>query len=558
MMTDLTSQVSEIWLECSKMISKRFRLEAPPIPNSIEIIKVPDILQLGGLYIIEDRELQVTHEVLEGKIPLKGFVFGVCLFNSLPQNLCPEAKRDLASEFTRQSLKKTDKDRWMSAWRSVPTRRISANLIYNSFEIMTWIDALGGNIELDKLIHEFVCMFRYGKSLNFEEYVEYMFHRVQNIVVALNYTDVKIVDALMKNRDASYRQIAESTGLSESWVCTRVNHLKRKYVLIEHTAVPFSAIGIRTFHVLLTGPSWSDPNKLLAKCPFLYDVRVILNGPWQTMARLAVPDSPANIHSLEKMISILQEFGIGYDVAETFSVGFSNSFYHYNAKTHGWEIPWVAMEGWGHRIKEESIDQIMTRIDYPARTTDHYLDSLDMRILKSVTQGITSTRALRSDLSVGQTKLVKRLKKLKAEVLIRRDWAVYNIGLVERTALRATDRRTASLLDAWSRELPRVFLRYEKNRHLLMIVELPKGDSTKMMSTLRLLKWPVTISPLSSSITGHWQFPSQFWDVENQRWQAQKNDVDSWLNTLREGCRNLVDKTMDAQHESLASVRPRY
>ncbi len=557
-MTDLTSQVSEIWLECSKMISNRFRLEAPPLPQSVTIIEMSDIQRIGGHYVVENRELQLTHEVVGGKIPLKAITFRECLFNSLPQDLCPEAKRDLASEFTRQSLKKTDKNRWISAWKLVPSQRIRTNLIYNSFELMTWIDALGGNRELDSLIHEFVCMFRYGKSLDFEEYVEYMTQRVQNIVVRLSHVEVKIVDALMKNRDASYHQIAEITGLSESWVCTRFNHLKRKYVLMGFTTVPFSTIGIRTFHVLFSGPSWSDPTKLITKCPFLYNMRSILNGPWQSIARLAVPDCAENTRSLEQMTSILNNFGIACDVAETFSVGVSNSFYHYNTKTHRWEIPWVAMEGWGHRIREESIDQLMERIDYPARTTDHYLDSLDMSIFELVTKGLTSTRALRKELSVGQTKLLKRLQKLKAEGLIRRNWDVHNIGLVERIALRATDGRTASLLDAWSRELPRVFLRYEKNRHLLMIVELPVGDSTKMMNTLRSLKWPVTISPLSNSIWGHWQFPGQFWDVEHQRWQAQKNDVVSWLTILNEECKNLVDETIDSQRESLASAEPRY
>ena len=91
-----------------------------------------------------------------------------------------------------------------------------------------------------------------------------------------------------------------------------------------------------------------------------------------------------------------------------------------------------------------------------------------------------------------------------------------------------------------------------------MIVELPVGDSTKMMNTLRSLKWPVTISPLSSGIWGHWQFPGQFWDVERQRWQAQKNDVVSWLTILNEECKNLVDETIDSQRESLASAEPRY
>ncbi len=557
-MTNLTSQVSELWHECSKMISDRFGLDVTPNPQSITVIDTSDILRFGGHYFDENRELQITHEVVDGKIPLKGVVFRECLINSLPQDLCPEAKRDLASEFTRQSLKKADKRKWMTAWKSVPSLRIRANLVYNSFELMTWIDALGGNSELDSLFHEFVCMFRYGKSLDFEEYVEYMTKRVQNIVVGLSPAEVKIVDALMKNRFASYHQVAEITGLSEPWICTRINHLKRKYVLMELTAVPFSKIGIRTFHVLLSGPSWSDPTKLITKCPFLYDVRSILNGPWQSMARLTVPDNPENTRSLKQMTSILSDSGIACDVAETFSVGVSNSFYHYNGKTRSWEIPWVAMEGWGHRIKEESIDQIVERIDYPASTTDHYLDSLDMRILESVRQGLVSTRILRKELSVGQTKLLKRLKKLKSEGLIRKDWAVYNIGLVERVALRATDRRTSSLLDAWSRELPRTFLRFEKNRNLLMIVELPIGGSTKLMDTLRLLKWPITISPLSSGIWGHWKFPRSFWDIEHQRWQPQKDEISSWLSTLVEECENLAVEAGSSQSDSLTSLKSRY
>ena len=557
-MTNLTSQVSELWHECSKMISDRFGLQVPHNPQTITIIDTSDILRFGGHYVDENRELQITHEVVEGKIPLNGIVFRECLFNSLPQDLCPEAKRDLASEFTRQSLKKADKRKWITTWRSVPSQRIRVNLVYNSFELMTWIDALGGNSELDSLAHEFMSMFRYGKSLDFEEYVEYMTKRAQNIMVGLSPAEVKIVDALMKNRNASNQQVAEITGLSEPWVSTRINHLKRKYVLMELTAVPFSRIGIRTFHVLLSGPSWSDPTKLITKCPFLYDVRSILNGPWQSMARLVVPDCPENIRSLEKMTSILSDSGIACDVAETFSVGVSNSFYHYNGNTCSWKIPWVAMEGWGHRIREESIDQLVERIDYPASTTDHYLDSLDMRILELVNQGHVSTRILRKELSVGQTKLLKRLKKLKSEGLIRKEWAVYNIGLVERIALRATDKKTSSLLDAWSRELPRTFLRYEKNRNLLMIVELPVGGSTKMMDTLRSLKWPITISPLSSGIWGHWEFPRHSWNIEQQRWRTQKDEISTWLSTLVEECENLAVEKESPQSDSLASLKPRY
>ena len=557
-MKDLTSEILDIWQECSKIVADRLKLEAPPQPKSIKRISKDGSFQIGGSYLVEKKELQVTDDVLEGKIPLKGLVFRECLFHSLPNNICSEAKRDLSFEYSRQSLTRTDRNTWISAWKTIPSQRIQANLVYNSFELMTWIHTLGGNDELDLLIHEFICMFRYGKSLNLHQYVDYMMQRAQNIIVALSHAEVKIVDVLMKNSDASYQQVADITGLSESWVCTKINQLKRKYVLIERVTVPFSAIGLKTYHILLAGPSWSDTTVLLTKCPFLYEIRAILNGPWHSIARLAVPDNSKNIQSLKQMVSILDNYGIACDVSETFSVGVSNSFYHYNAQIRSWEIPWTAMQGWGHRIKEESIDQLIEHIDYPARTTDHYLDSIDIQILDLVRQGQTSTRVLRRVLSIGQNKLLRKLKKLRREGLIRREWAVYNIGLVERVALRATDSKTSSLLDAWSRELPRVFLRYERNRHLLMIAELPSGGSTKMMDTLRLLKWPVTISPLSSAIWGHWQFPSQFWDIENQRWQSQKDDVEVWLRVLKEECENMVSETIDSESEFAKSMKPRY
>jgi DNA-binding Lrp family transcriptional regulator len=557
LMTNLHSRILDMWKECSRIVVDRFQLETPPNPTSIRRIDKQDSLRPGGSYSIEENVLLITDEIVAGRIPLRGVVFRECLFSSLPNSLCQEAKRDLSYEFSRQSLGKMDRDNWISEWKKLPSKRVQANLMYSSLGLMTWIHTLGGNNELDLLVHEFECMFRYGKSLDFQQYVEYMMQRVQNIMVPLSDAEVKIIDSLMKNRDASYLQVSEISGLSKSWVCTRINHLKRKYVLKEHTVVPFSTIGIKTFHVLLSGPSWSDMSSLLKDCPFLYESRAILNGPWQSMVRLAVPDNHENIQSLKQMRSILESTGIACDISETHSVGVSNSFYHYNAKLRNWKIPWVAMQGWGHRIKEESIDHLIEPIDYPARTTDHYIDSLDIKIMDIIRLGMTSTKILRKELAVGQNKLLLRLKKLKAEGLIRRDWGVYNIGLVERVALRATDKRTASLLDAWSRELPRVYLRYEKNRHLLMVVELPLGGATKMMDTLRILKWPVTISPLSSAIWGHWQFPGQFWDVERQRWRAQGASEGTWLSSLSEECELLVSRQTESEYEFSTSPRTR-
>jgi DNA-binding Lrp family transcriptional regulator len=543
LMTGIKSRVLSLWHDCSKRIKQRFGIESLAAPNSFEVIKEHETKRIGGYYDSTSMKLQIHIKTTQGYIPLSGVVYRECLISSLPRELCTEAKIDLATEFARQELTKSDRVKWVKEWKKIPSRRIRGDLVYTSYKTMNWIITLGGNSELDSLIHEFVSLARYGKSFDYEEYVKYQNLRTRNIVVELKHSDVKIVDALLKDASATYRQVAEISGLSPSWVSTRINRLKRKYVLMNYVTAPFSRIGIRTFFVLLAGPSWSDPSNLLDGCPYLYDVRSVLSGPWQVIARFAVPDCTENLRALDRMSTILNRNGIAVDVAETYSVGISNSFYHYNPANRRWEIPWVAMRGWGHRITNESLYELVERIDLPAKTTDAYLDDIDMSIIALIRKRVTSTRALRKELAIGQTKLSTHLKKLRAEGLIRNIWGVQNIGLVERLAIRATDRRTADILDTWSRELPQAYLRYEENRNLLMMADLPAGGSIHLMDTLRSLKWPVTVSPLSGGTWGTWKPPYDLWDVQHQSWRTPKDEIASWLTMIVEETENLTIKT---------------
>lgn len=539
MMTELQSQITTLWIDSSKAISQRFGLKTPPTPELVQVIDTCDISRFGGQHIPDKNKIQICAGVLQGEIPLAGIIHRECLLHSLPSKLCFEAVRDIAMEFARQMIRQHDRIKWLQQWQKIPTERVHVNLLYTSYRMMDWIITLGGLEQLDSLVHEFVSMARYGISFDFNEYVEYMFLRTQNIAVELGPSDVKILDILLKDETASYHQVAEMTGLSEPWVCTRINRLRKKYVLTDIMTTPFSRIGIRTFYILLAGPSRSEPSKILDECPFVYEIRSILNGPWQIIARLAVPDNVENTQSLRQMSSILNDNGIAVDIAETHSVGISSSFYHYDARNHKWEIPWISMRGWGNRISEESLHRVINRIDLPAKTTDLYLDSLDMEILALVQDGVTSSRALRRRLSIGQTKLLARIKRLKSEDLMHRIWSVQNIGLIERVALRAIDKETAGILDIWSRELPRTFLRYEENRSLLMMTDLPAGGSTQLMDTIRSLMWPISISPLSSGIWGHWQFPYDHWDVEKQCWKSPKEEIITWLERIAEVSENL-------------------
>ncbi|MGY5870835.1 MAG: winged helix-turn-helix transcriptional regulator [Candidatus Thorarchaeota archaeon] len=550
-MSRLKLRSTELWEASSKTIWDHFGVEALPAPKRVSSINPIHAIRFGGQYHVETETLQITREVIENEIPLEGIIHRECLFHALPSDFCDEAKHDVASSFARALLEKNDRERWIAHWKALPPQRIRANAVYISFEVMDWMHKLGGYNELVTLIHEFHSMNRYGKTLSFEEYFEYMTRRTQDIVVGLSQTELKIIDALQKDAEISYRQVASSTGLSESWVSTKINHLKNRYVLVGLTTAPFSRIGIRTFHVLLAAPSYDDPTRFIKDCPFLYDIRSILSGPWQVISRLAVPDNIDNTRAIDQMISILQRNGIAVDVTETYSVGVTDSFYHYNTKTKQWNIPWVAMESWGHRIQAESLDQLVERIDYPAKVTDHYLDPIDMEILELAQQGVASTRALRKKLSISQTKLSNRVQKLRAEELIRKVWSVYNIGLVERVALRSSDRKTSGMLDVWSRELPRGFLRFEENRNLLLVVELPLGGSTKLMDVLRKLKWPVSISPIGSGVWGQWNFPKRLWDVDKQRWTSPRPEIVSWLHQLVTECEKPDIASIDSHSHFL-------
>ena len=231
-MKGIQSRIISLWLDCSKIIAQRFGLEAPPISKSVEVIESTSATRIGGIFNQSMNEFQIHPDTKNGIIPLAGVVYRECLYNSLPPELCPESKQDIASEFARQMLKKSDRSKWVKEWQKIPTRRVRVDLVHTSYKAMHWAITLGGPGELDSLVHEFVSLARYGKSLNYEEYVEYLNLRTRNIVVELGHADVKIVDALLKDATATYRKVAEITGLSESWVCTRINRLKKKYVLM--------------------------------------------------------------------------------------------------------------------------------------------------------------------------------------------------------------------------------------------------------------------------------------------------------------------------------------
>jgi DNA-binding Lrp family transcriptional regulator len=525
----MDDEATKLWNESSRLVINRFQLETVDAPRIVRVIDARNCERFGGFLDPSTGTLVLSSATTAGRIPCRGVVLRETFYHSLPSSLCDEARNDVSSEFAYQSLTRAERSLWEAAWRAMPPRRVRANLTYTSYRTMKWMISLGGERELDSLVHEFLSMSKYGRKLGFIDYLEYMAKRIQRIEVGLNGTELRIVDALLKDQRLSIRNLAQQLELSESWTSALVNRLRNGYILRATTSTPFSRIGIRTFHILLGSRPEDDTFRYLTDCPFLYNIQHILNGPWQVLARLAIPDNDKSVQSLQTVADTLNDNGIAVDVSETHSAALAHSFYHYNVANRRWEIPWVAMQGWGQRIQNESLDEVVERIDTPAHMTDMYLDELNLKILECVSREITSSRALRNELRVGQNRLADRLVELRHNGLIRTNWNAHNIGLVESVAVRTSDRKTAQFLDVWSRELPKAFLRYGQLRDLLMIIELPTGGSSRLMETIRDLGWHASVSLLGGSIWGQWSFPVNLWNVEHQRWDAPIERIDSWL-----------------------------
>jgi hypothetical protein len=59
-MTDIKSRVTTLWLEASKVIAQRFGLEAPPVPESVEVISGITKSRIGGDYTEIGKELLIV------------------------------------------------------------------------------------------------------------------------------------------------------------------------------------------------------------------------------------------------------------------------------------------------------------------------------------------------------------------------------------------------------------------------------------------------------------------------------------------------------------------
>jgi DNA-binding MarR family transcriptional regulator len=463
----------------------------------------------------------------------EGLILRECFISSMQGKNCPEAILDVATEFAHQELTPSQRRNWTKMTEGKEERRIRANLVYAPIADVRRICRIGGADQLDRIVRELQSRTRYGIEFTFEEYAEFLAKKVQTHIVKLSKTEVKVLDTLLRYPEITIPELEQKLGFSRSWTSSLVSNLKAKEVVFLHEKVPFSRIGIQMFHLLISDDDQSKPFELFSNCPFLFEIRHVIAGRWNELATLTVPSNLKSIDALNRFRKILHSYDIETELFEVAASALSYSFNFYSTILNAWDIPWMTLQGWGSRIEREGLQNAYERLDKPAITTDVHLDGNDMKIMASVHNVRTKARDLRKELAIGQNKLFSHLKKLRTNGLIVQWWNVYNIGLVEWIAIQAPAKH-AQMIDVWARELPRVFIRYDKKRNLFMLVNLPKGDSVELMKTLVALEWNrfLTILPLDLGIWGHWGFPFHLWNVERQTWQAPVKEIEQWMISL--------------------------
>ncbi|MDF1540304.1 MAG: hypothetical protein P1Q69_15525, partial [Candidatus Thorarchaeota archaeon] len=425
------------------------------------------------------------------------------------------------------------KARWIELWSDIQPLKILPNMDYTYPKDIRHICTIGGSDQLDKIIQHLVANEQYGLEMDLEYYVTFLEKRQQDIEVKLTSSEVKILELVLMKQTSSSKELADEMNLSKSWVSEQVSSLREKQVLYPLMKVPFSRVGIRMFYLFKSDSPDTDQLHSVRDCPFLFSVREVLLGPWNTMVTLAVPDNAKSIRSVNEFQKILDETGMGSKLIEINSSGLAHSFRHYDAEQGGWSIPWNALHGWGHRILNEGLQDAFERIDIPAKRTESYLDDNDMHLLSLVLKGTTATREQREHLGIGQKRFLSKRKQLEKEGLIQPVWNIHNVGLSEHTTLW-TDKNHARTVEIWARELPRTFIRYDKRSNLMLEVNLPRNGAIDLLKCIHNLEWHthIDVSVLNTSLWGNWDLPKHLWNIERQSWDFPESSVAIWLDGL--------------------------
>ncbi len=529
-------QVRETWVTIRDNIKAKYNLNPSQSPREIlltskEITLTP--LQPGA---IKGRTIILNRELPDFENLLPYIIAKLCLQSALPTDLlCKECRDDLSFEYARQSIDDDHlREQWETIWtKHTPSKKISKIIFYHPCAAYKWLYSVAGSSGLDTLVQELTHRAKNQISVSFDNYIQYFTLRIRRFGNPLDDTEMKIIWALIDHPNMPANEMAQQIGISEEWLSKKVAQLEKRMILREFHRAPFSKIGIRLFHIIIGRmTSESDLYELFKNCPFLYSFRKVISGEHHALVTLAIPENPESMEYLRQGIKVIEKSGFTMESHLITNSGISHCFDYYSPKTGVWSIPWELLAIHLERIVHDNLASTIPKVYIPEKMTSMKLDDLDMKIVGCLREGISSVAKMRSELRVGQQRLVNHISALKKNGLMTKTWEAHNIGLTEYVIIYTKDKETGQAIAAWALRLPRAVISFSSKQELVLLVDLPCGGTYGLASALETVNGKTTVGILSSQIYGSWGFPSHIWDAKFQKWKCPTKELENWLSTL--------------------------
>ncbi|MHA2264116.1 MAG: hypothetical protein ACXAEN_17105 [Candidatus Thorarchaeota archaeon] len=531
---DFRKDVRLLWMKCSETVEQLFGLKTESCPDDITSGSCDEKDGCLGC-LLPDGRLCIPEDAVSGRFPLEGVVSRLCLMAAIPRDkLCSEVVEDIGTEFGRQNLGRSERQKWVGRWnRRKPKSPHSVSMVHDPSISYPKLYELVGQKGIVTLVQEISYMAKHRERLDADDYIRFLRRRFRRFSVELSQTDLNIINFLLNNTLTTYKRVGDDLGLTPEWVSRRISNLLGRSILRRFNRVPFSKMDIRMFYMLLSSAGGESKSlECLAPCPFLYAYRRVLSDMWDVLAILAVPENDDNLKALRLFAERTKDTSVKVRILEIFSSGVSHCFDHYDTSLGRWNIPWELLHFQLKRIYNDRLWPAFPRIDIPSSKAGLIIDNLDIRILNEVRRGISSVGKIRRSLRIGQERAATRLKRLRKAGVILPTWEVHNVGLNEPVFTTCNDPELSKAIAAWAQRLPKNIISFDSGGCLYMISQLPKGGAFGLISAFAHFESRTHVDALDVGMYGARGFPHDHWDPDNQSWTSNRKAIEDWLSVL--------------------------
>ena len=376
----------------------------PPTSPNVPSIHMGDVLK------VKKDKIVLPEVFLEYPLFTTGFLAAAIAMPKDARSI-PEA-RDIMFY---SGLKRERNQLLFELWRSDAEKRVKVD--YNPiYALPSWDKILGGKF-VEYAIRELWEISKYGIKLSRVSFILLLSRLLWKASPPLSRVDIRIVEAILLDPDASGRKIAKMLGIPKSTVIRRMRKLRERNWLRMHVMINYPMIGLEHKVLLAKLPTMSrglvERVIQVLGIPYTRVLMPVYGGGLYIYGAYTIPFHlerafRAWLKELARN-GILQEFHLvtllGYNILYSFTSYIPG---------RGWRSDGFGWVMW-------FVDCIKRRAKAPIRLYSYRelpLDEVDLRIIRELQKGISNISSMAESIGVSRDDVSRRLKKLKKEEVV--------------------------------------------------------------------------------------------------------------------------------------------